>query len=42
MANANEIDVDDDLYDDDEDTQKDKFLTFHLAGEDSTNSLTND
>lgn len=26
-------DIDDDLYDD-EDTQKDKFLTFHLAGED--------
>ena len=26
--------LDDDLYDDDEDTQKDKFLTFHLAGED--------
>ena len=25
---------DDDLYDDDEDTQKDKYLTFHLAGED--------
>ena len=26
--------VDDDLYDEDEDTQKDKYLTFHLAGED--------
>ena len=26
--------IDDDLYDDDEDTQKDKYLTFHLAGED--------
>jgi purine-binding chemotaxis protein CheW len=25
---------DDDLYDDNEDTQKDKYLTFHLAGED--------
>jgi purine-binding chemotaxis protein CheW len=25
---------DDDLYDEDEDTQKDKYLTFHLAGED--------
>ena len=25
---------DDDIYDDDEDTQKDKYLTFHLAGED--------
>ncbi len=24
---------DDDLYDEDEDTQKDKYLTFHLAGE---------
>ena len=28
------IELDDDLYDDDEDTQKDKYLTFHLAGED--------
>ena len=27
-------DEDDDLYDEEEDTQKDKFLTFHLAGED--------
>ena len=27
------IETDDDLYDD-EDTQKDKYLTFHLAGED--------
>nr|MBF0223711.1 purine-binding chemotaxis protein CheW [Desulfobulbaceae bacterium] len=26
--------LDDDLYDDDEDTLKDKYLTFHLAGED--------
>ena len=26
--------LDDDLYDEDEDTQKDKYLTFHLAGED--------
>lgn len=26
--------LDDDLYDDDEDTQKDKYLTFHLADED--------
>jgi len=34
MASAKEIDLDDDLYDDDEDTQKDKFLTFHIAGED--------
>jgi purine-binding chemotaxis protein CheW len=33
MSNDQEID-DDDLYDEDEDTQKDKFLTFHLAGED--------
>ena len=28
------IALDDDLYDEDEDTQKDKYLTFHLAGED--------
>ncbi|MCB2183621.1 MAG: chemotaxis protein CheW [Desulfobulbaceae bacterium] len=28
------LDEDDDLYDDDEDTQKDKYLTFRLAGED--------
>ncbi len=28
------LDLDDDLYDDDEDTQKDKYLTFHIAGED--------
>jgi purine-binding chemotaxis protein CheW len=34
MANTYELDLDDDLYDEDEDTQKDKFLTFHLAGED--------
>lgn len=34
MAKEDEVDLDDDLYDDDEDTQKDKFLTFHLAGED--------
>jgi purine-binding chemotaxis protein CheW len=27
-------DEDDDLYDEEEDTQKDKFLTFHLADED--------
>jgi len=33
-AKSLDIDEDDDLYDDDEDTQKDKFLTFHLAGED--------
>ena len=26
--------LDDDLYEEDEDTQKDKYLTFHLAGED--------
>lgn len=31
---AKDLELDDDLYDDDEDTQKDKFLTFHLAGED--------
>jgi len=29
-----EVALDDDLYDEDEDTQKDKYLTFHLAGED--------
>lgn len=28
------MELDDDLYDEDEDTQKDKYLTFHLAGED--------
>jgi purine-binding chemotaxis protein CheW len=28
------IELDDDLYDGDEDTQKDKYLTFHLANED--------
>ena len=28
------IDRDDDFYDEDEDAQKDKYLTFHLAGED--------
>ena len=33
MTSAEEMELDDDLYDD-EDTQKDKFLTFHLAGED--------
>lgn len=26
--------IDDDIYDEEEDTQKDKYLTFHLAGED--------
>ena len=35
MADKNElIEHDDDLYDEDEDAQKDKYLTFHLAGED--------
>ena len=35
MAEKKElIDRDDDLYDEDEDAQKDKYLTFHLAGED--------
>ncbi len=35
MAEKKElVDRDDDLYDDDEDAQKDKYLTFHLAGED--------
>ena len=29
-----QLELDDDLYDEDEDTQKDKYLTFHLAGED--------
>ena len=29
-----EVEFDGDLYDEDEDTQKDKYLTFHLAGED--------
>jgi len=29
-----QLDLDDDLYDEDEDTMKDKYLTFHLAGED--------
>ncbi len=29
-----DVELDDDLFDDDEDTQKDKYLTFHLAGED--------
>ena len=33
MDQTKERDMDDDLYDD-EDTQKDKYLTFHLAGED--------
>ncbi len=33
MTDVNINELDDDLYDD-EDTQKDKFLTFHLAGED--------
>ena len=34
---AEDIDIkldDDDFYDEDEDAQKDKYLTFHLAGED--------
>ena len=31
---TNKARLDDDLYDDNEDTQKDKYLTFHLAGED--------
>ena len=31
---AQDINLDDDLYDDDEDTQKDKYLTFLLNGED--------
>ena len=35
MAEKNELNEhDEDLYDDDEDAQKDKYLTFHLAGED--------
>ena len=35
MADDKEAILDDDtLYDDDEDAQKDKYLTFHLAGED--------
>lgn len=35
MTSDKDIDhEDDDLYDEEEDTQKDKFLTFHLAGED--------
>lgn len=35
MAREDErSDFDDDLYDENEDTQKDKYLTFHLAGED--------
>ncbi|MFZ5774742.1 MAG: chemotaxis protein CheW [Thermodesulfobacteriota bacterium] len=35
MAEAKELDeLDDDLYESEEDTQKDKYLTFHLAGED--------
>ena len=35
MAETKEQDeLDDDLYEADEDTQKDKYLTFHLAGED--------
>jgi purine-binding chemotaxis protein CheW len=29
-----ETDLDDDLYDEDEDSQKDKYLTFHLGAED--------
>ncbi|MDH3392414.1 MAG: chemotaxis protein CheW [Desulfobulbaceae bacterium] len=32
MAEDQVVDIEDDLYDD-EDTQKDKYLTFHLAGE---------
>lgn len=35
MTEENEaIGLDDDFYDDEEDTQKDKYLTFHLANED--------
>ena len=34
MAEEQDAMLDNDLYDDDEDTQKDKYLTFHLAGED--------
>ncbi|MDH4321352.1 MAG: chemotaxis protein CheW [Desulfobulbaceae bacterium] len=34
MAEEQDAMLDDDLYDDEEDTQKDKYLTFHLAGED--------
>ncbi|MFC1513125.1 chemotaxis protein CheW [Thermodesulfobacteriota bacterium] len=33
MAEEQVVDMEDDLYDD-EDTMKDKYLTFHLAGED--------
>ena len=33
-ANKEKIKLEEDIYDDDEDTQKDKYLTFHLAGED--------
>ncbi len=33
MAEDQVVDMEDDLYDD-EDTMKDKYLTFHLAGED--------
>jgi len=33
MASDNSSDYDDDLYDDDEDTQKDMYLTFDLDGE---------
>ena len=29
-----DVELDDDLYDEEEDSQKDKYLTFHLAGED--------
>ena len=32
-SDQNAFDVDDDLFDD-EDTQKDKYLTFHIASED--------
>ncbi|MCK5194899.1 MAG: chemotaxis protein CheW, partial [Desulfobulbaceae bacterium] len=33
MAEDRNIELDDDLYDD-QDTMKDRYLTFHLAGED--------
>ena len=34
VEKKDQVALDDDLYDEDEDTQKDKYLTFHLAGED--------
>ena len=34
MSSSDQYDLDDDLYDDDEDTQKDKYLTFRIASED--------